>query len=149
MRSKKAKAALAAAAVALAGTGLFATATTASAAPKEAPKAGYNGQCGSGYSVVNSAAIGDTGNVYLTYNASTGKNCVVTVRKSTGDPIHMSASIRALTDQDTKPVVEEGDFTSYAGPVYVEGKGHCIEWGGAIQDQTYSNDGSNCGSQHK
>lgn len=148
MRSKKA--ALAAAAVALAGTGLFATATTASAAPREAaPKSGYNGQCGSGYSVVNSAAIGDAGNVYLTYNGSTGKNCVVTVRKSTGDPVHMSASIRALTDQDTKPVVDEGDFTSYAGPVYVKGKGHCIEWSGAIEDKTYSNDGSNCGSLHK
>lgn len=148
MRSKKT--ALAAAAVALAGTGLFATTTTASAAPRDAAdKAGYNGQCGAGYSVVNSAAIGDTGKVYLTYNGSTGKNCVVTVRKSTGDPIHMSASVRVLTDQDTKPVVDEGDFTSYAGPVYVKGKGDCIEWGGAIQDQKYSNDGSNCGSLRK
>jgi hypothetical protein len=148
MRSKSA--ALAAAAVAIAGTGLIATAGTASAATAPtaadaAPKAAYNGACGSGYSVVNSAGIADLGTVFLTYNAQTGKNCVVTVRNKTGDPIPMSASVRALDDEENPPEVDEGDFTQYAGPVYVKGAGSCIEWGGVIDGEEYFNSGSNCG----
>ncbi|WP_314171419.1 spore-associated protein A [Streptomyces winkii] len=153
MRSKSA--ALAAAAVFVAGTGLIATAGTASAATASgaaasaaAPRAAYNGECGAGYSVVNSAGIADLGTVFLTYNRSTGKNCVVTVRNEKGDPVHMSASVRVLLDdQETEPVVEEGEFTTYAGPVYVdEGSGHCIEWSGVIGDEEYFNSGSNCGT---
>lgn len=155
MRSKSA--ALAAAVVAIAGTGLIATAGTASASTTEkatpaaaesaAPKAAYNGACGSGYRVVNSAGIADLGTVFLTYNSATGKNCVVTVRKHTGDPVYMSASVRVLLDdEETTPVVEEGEFKSYAGPVFVdEGAGHCIEWSGVIGEEEYFNAGSNCG----
>ncbi|MCH6161953.1 spore-associated protein A [Streptomyces marispadix] len=158
MRSKSAALA---AAVFIAGTGLIATAGTASAAtagPRNtaataattegAHKAAYNGACGSGYSVVNSAGIAGLGTVYLTYNSSTGKNCVVTIRNEKGDPVHMSAAVRVLKDdEETQPVVEEGEFTEYAGPVYVdEGSGHCIEWSGVIGDEEYFNSGSNCGT---
>jgi hypothetical protein len=159
MRSKSAALA---AAVFIAGTGLIATAGTASAATtaggtntaataadtEAAPKAAYNGACGSGYSVVNSAGIAGLGTVYLTYNSSTGKNCVVTIRNEKGDPVHMSAAVRVLKDdEETQPVVEEGEFTEYAGPVYVdEGSGHCIEWSGVIGDEEYFNSGSNCGT---
>ncbi|NLU72535.1 spore-associated protein A [Streptomyces sp. HNM0575] len=157
MRSKSAALA---AAVIFAGTGLIATAGTASAATsagatsataaagaEAAPKAAYNGACGSGYSVVNSAGIADLGTVYLTYNAQTGRNCVVTIRNAKDDPIHMAASVRVLKDgEETEPVVEEGEFSLYAGPVYVdEGSGHCIEWSGVIGDEEYFNSGSNCG----
>jgi hypothetical protein len=152
MRSKSAVLAAASAAVIAAGTGLIATAGPASAATptsaSAAPKAAYNGECGSGYSVVNSAGIADLGTVFLTYNRSTGQNCVVTVRNAKGDPIHMSASVRVLLDdEETEPVVEEGEFTHHAGPVYVdEGAGHCIEWGGVIGEEEYFNSGSNCGT---
>ncbi|SCK51001.1 hypothetical protein [Streptomyces sp. WMMB 322] len=164
MRSKSA--ALAAVTLFVAGTGLLATAGAASAATtatgatpgaatagatagaaSPAPKAAYNGACGAGYSVVNSAGIADLGTVFLTYNSRTGKNCVVTVRNAKDDPIHMAASVRVLLDdEETRPVVDEGEFTSYAGPVYVaEGAGHCIEWSGVIGDEEYYNSGSNCG----
>lgn len=156
MRSKSA--ALAAAVAAIAGTGLIATAGTASAATSSAtsstastaaaeaaPKAAYNGACGAGYSVVNSAGIADEGTVFLTYNATTGKNCVVTVRNETGDPLRMAASVRALDEEGTPAEVDEGEFTSYAGPVYVKGKGLCIEWSGVIGEEEYFNSGSNCG----
>ncbi|WP_229712217.1 spore-associated protein A [Streptomyces daqingensis] len=149
MRSKSV--AMAAAVAAIAGTGLIATAGTASAATAGSaePRAAYNGACGSGYSVVNQAGIADLGTVFLTYNKSTGKNCVVTVRNETGDPVFMSASVRVLLDdEETVPVVEEGEFTSYAGPVFVdEGAGHCIEWAGVIGDEEYFNSGSNCGTR--
>ena len=32
--------------------------------------------CGGGYSVIDSAPLGTAGTVYLSYNASNGKNCV-------------------------------------------------------------------------
>ena len=168
MRSKSA--ALAAVTLFVAGTGLMATAGSASAAttatgatpsaisagaansapnsaPNSARKAAYNGACGAGYSVVNSAGIADLGTVFLTYNRSTGKNCVVTVRNAKDDPIHMAASVRVLLDdEETEPVVEEGEFSLYAGPDHVdEGAGHCIEWSGVIGDEEYFNSGSNCG----
>lgn len=157
MRSKSAALA---AAVFVAGAGLIATTGTASAATTPAgsasttaaadaaPEAAYNGECGAGYAVVNSAGIADLGTVFLTYNRDNGKNCVVTVRNEKGDPIHMSASVRVLLDdEETQPVVDEGEFTSYAGPVYVdEGAGNCIEWSGVIGDEEYFNSGSNCGT---
>lgn len=148
MRSKSA--ALAAAVVAIAGTGLIATAGTASAATSSAaaeasPRAAYNGACGAGYSVVNSAGIADLGTVFLTYDSTTGKNCVVTVRNETGEPLHMAASVRALDEEGTPAEVDEGEFTSYAGPVYVKGAGLCIEWSGVIGEEEYFNSGSNCG----
>ncbi|WP_425508160.1 spore-associated protein A [Streptomyces bathyalis] len=120
---------------------------TAAAAASPAPKAAYNGACGAGYSVVNSAGIADLGTVFLTYNSKSGKNCVVTVRNAKDDPIHMAATVRVLLDdEETEPVVDEGEFTTYAGPVYVEeGTGHCIEWSGVIGDEEYFNSGSNCG----
>lgn len=148
MRSKSA--ALATAVSAVAGTALIATAGTASAATHTAasaasPKAAYNGACGAGYGVVNSAGIADLGTVFLTYNSTTGKNCVVTVRNKTGDPVHMSASVRPLDTAETPPEVDEGEYKSYAGPVYVKGRGFCIEWSGSIGEEEYYNSGSNCG----
>ncbi|WP_225877477.1 hypothetical protein [Streptomyces resistomycificus] len=55
-----------------------------------APQAGaatvakYNGVCGTGYAVVDSAPVGTAGTVFLTYNPSTGRDCVVTVRARAG-----------------------------------------------------------------
>ncbi|CAM5346136.1 hypothetical protein SCALM49S_01532 [Streptomyces californicus] len=60
---------------------------------KKAAAAQYNGACGSGYSVVNSAQIGTKGTVFLTYSSATGKNCVVTVRTKPGKAVHMTASL--------------------------------------------------------
>ncbi|MET7637950.1 spore-associated protein A [Streptomyces sp. NPDC005438] len=136
--------ALGAAAVLAAGGGLLATSTTASAAEA---KATYGGQCGTGYSVVNQAGIGDEGTVFLTYNSATGKNCVVTIRNTTDEPVEMTAYVRALTDEPSERVVDEGEYTQYAGPVYVDGAGYCVEWGGQIDEATYDNPSSNCGSK--
>jgi hypothetical protein len=168
MRSKSAL--FAAAAMAIAGTGLMATAgtasaaTTTSAATTSSPAstahramaptadagllAAYNGACGSGYKVVNSAGIANLGTVYLTYNSSTGKNCVVTIRNRSGSPVHMTALVQALIPgQPTNPVIDDGYYRSYAGPVYVKAKGLCVKWGGSIQGSGYLNPGSNCGSR--
>ncbi|MGW1840742.1 spore-associated protein A [Streptomyces sp. BBFR2] len=129
--------------LALAALTSLATTATASAAP--APKgATYNGACGSGYSVVNSAEITGKGTVFLTYSGTTGKNCVVTVRAATGSPVEISTYL-GPSDGSSEPVFDDGLFTSYAGPVYLAAKGRCVDWGGAIENVSVNVNGTNCG----
>ncbi|MFB7630854.1 spore-associated protein A [Streptomyces sp. NPDC056149] len=129
------------AALALAGVATMGLATTASAAP--APGA-YNGACGSGYGVVNSVPVAGKGTVYLTYSAKTGKNCVVTVRKAPGKPVLVRAAL-GPSDHSSRPVVDSGQYTTYAGPVYLAAKGRCVDWGGTIEKVSASVADSNCG----
>lgn len=124
---------------------LMVGATTALAAPASAaPNTTPQKVCGSAYKTVNSAPIGSQGTVYLTYNASNGKNCVTTIRNSPGTAVDMAAwlyvSDTGLSDDDY------GRYTSYAGPTYVYGKGHCIDWGGQIKNVYTQVSGSNCGA---
>ncbi|WP_048574734.1 hypothetical protein, partial [Streptomyces leeuwenhoekii] len=106
-------------------------ATTALTAPASAAAdATPQEACGSGYKTVNSAPVGSLGTVYLTYNSSNGKNCVATIRNNPGTAVDMSAWVFV---PDTEEQDEDyGRYTSYAGPTYVYGKGHCIDWGGSI-----------------
>ena len=133
---------------ALAAAGLAALsvgATTALAAPASAA-ANTTPQkvCGSGYKTVNSAPIGSLGTVYLTYNSSNGANCVATIRNNPGTRLDMSAWIYV---PDTEQGDEDyGQYTSYAGPTYVYGKGHCVDWGGHIDNVYTQVSGSNCGA---
>ncbi|MEU6097664.1 spore-associated protein A [Streptomyces sp. NPDC047079] len=121
--------------------GLLVTAPTASAAATAA----YNGLCGSGYVVVNSAAIANVGTVYLTYNSKTGKNCVVTKRNTVGSPTYMFAYLNVVGRPETEAAVDEGQYRSYAGPVYKYAPGVCVEWGGGIGTWQTFNASSNCG----
>ncbi|MFJ5222806.1 spore-associated protein [Streptomyces sp. NPDC088400] len=112
--------------------------TTASAAPNVTPQ----GVCGKAYKTVNSAAIGSLGTVYLTYNSSNGKNCVATIRTNPGAAKNMSTYIY-VPDSD-EWAGDSGSYTSYAGPGYVYGKGHCVSWGGSIDNIYVSVENSNC-----
>ncbi|WP_435598273.1 spore-associated protein A [Streptomyces anulatus] len=147
--------ATACAAIALAPAAAAAEPTTqrAAAAPKAtAPKATaakaaaatYNGACGGGYSVVNSAQIGTKGTVFLTYNSATGKNCVVTVRTTPGKAVHMTASLGFASPTTT--VTDTGYYTTYAGPVYLDARGLCVTWRGEISGEVAGKNGTNCGS---
>ncbi|MFF6995331.1 spore-associated protein A [Streptomyces sp. NPDC008313] len=115
------------------------------AARPAATAAAYNGACGSGYSVVNSANIGSKGTVFLTYSSATGKNCVVTVRATSGTAVHMSASLGFASPTTT--VVDEGYYTSYAGPVYLDARGLCVTWRGEIAGEVAGKNGTNCGAR--
>ncbi|MFC9430892.1 MULTISPECIES: spore-associated protein [unclassified Streptomyces] len=117
-----------------------AVATTASAAPNVTPQ----GVCGSAYKTVNSAPIGSLGTVYLTYNSSNGKNCVATIRANPGKATYVSAYLY-VPDTD-EWAGDDGNYTSYAGPVYAYGKGHCVSWGGSINNVYVSVENSNCAS---
>ncbi|WP_157601662.1 spore-associated protein A [Saccharomonospora halophila] len=112
------------------------------AAPASA--AAYNGACGAGYGVVNEADIGSLGTVYLTYNASSAMNCVVTVRDDPGVRLAMFAGI-ARADDPAWYAVDQGDYTTYAGPVYRYAPGTCVTWGGAISGEYAGDENTNCG----
>lgn len=90
----------------------------------------YNGVCGTGYGVVNSAEIGAVGTVYLTYNRATGNNCVVTIRNIPGSPMAMSAEINNADNGET--AYDAGNYTAYAGPVYLHAPGTCVNFSGGI-----------------
>lgn len=126
------------AALALGASTAFAT--TASAAPSVTPQ----GVCGKAYKTVNSAAIGSLGTVYLTYNSSNGENCVATIRENPGTLKPMSTWIYVpATDEYAG---DADDYSSYAGPAYVYGKGFCVSWGGSIDNVYVTVENSNCGS---
>ncbi|MFD4020831.1 spore-associated protein A [Streptomyces sindenensis] len=137
--------ATACAAIALAPAAVAAepAAQRVTAAPKAAA-AQYNGVCGSGYAVVNSAQIGSKGSVFLTYNSATGKNCVVTIRTNPGTAVHMTASL-GFTSPTTR-VTDTGYFTTYAGPVYLDARGLCVTWRGEISGEVAGKNGTNCGT---
>ncbi|MFJ2650951.1 spore-associated protein A [Streptomyces sp. NPDC087420] len=144
-KSRRAAMAAALTALALAGTTVALT-QPASAAPAAAgPQAAYNGVCGAGYNVVNWADIAKQGTVYLTYNAKTGKNCAVTIRKTSGSPVYVFTSVSVPDTYDSAS--DAGDYRSYAGPVYVYGKGYCVDWAGGITNQGTWTYGSNCGAR--
>ncbi|WP_446042261.1 spore-associated protein [Streptomyces sp. SID1121] len=144
---KSRRAAMAAALTALAvGATTTALVQPATAAPSAAAaQAAYNGVCGTGYKVVNSADIGTQGTVYLTYNAKSGYNCAVTIRKTSGSPVYIFTSVSVPDTYESGS--DAGDYRSYAGPVYVYGKGYCVDWAGGIANQGVWTYGSNCGAR--
>ncbi|WLQ38769.1 spore-associated protein [Streptomyces laculatispora] len=112
--------------------------TTASAAPNVTPQ----GVCGGAYKTVNSVPVGSLGTVYLTYNSANGKNCVATIRANPGTAKDMSTYVYVSDTDDWAG--DSGNYTSYAGPAYVYGKGHCVSWGGNISNVYVSVENSNC-----
>ncbi|MGK5728133.1 spore-associated protein A [Streptomyces sp. URMC 124] len=138
----------------VAGAALLAAATTvttlavgtgtAVAAP--APAAAYNRECGAGYAQVNQIPIPGRGTVYLAYNAATGKNCVVTKRNtSSGSRLWVGSWIQRNSELKSKQE-QYGFYTSYAGPVYLDAKGKCVDWGGEIDGYVVARYKTNCGT---
>lgn len=119
-----------------------ALATTVAAAPSAAA-ATYNGGCGSGYVVVNSASVGTVGTVFLTYNSSTARNCVVTVRNSSGSGVTICENIQA--DGGASDSMCEPNMTTWGGPVYLYAPGECVTWSGRIGSATGGKSRTNCG----
>ncbi|MBW1603999.1 spore-associated protein A [Streptomyces sp. JJ66] len=120
-------------------------APTAAAAPPTAAAA-YNGACGSGYSVVNSAPVANEGTVFLTYSPSARANCVVTIRNNPGSSRYMSAVLSTGRGADFRTSRDEGYYTRYAGPVYLTGtSGACVSWFGEIDGQVGGKNNTNCG----
>jgi hypothetical protein len=111
----------------LAMTGIVLAASPASAA------VAYNGACGSGYVVIDHMSAdptgGSSGVVYLTYNG--GWDCVVTETNTPGKSAYMVAQI-ALAKPNTTWKTDAHTYKQYAGPVYLDAPGQCIDWGGLV-----------------
>ncbi|MFE2023263.1 spore-associated protein [Streptomyces sp. NPDC059499] len=123
---------------ALAVGGTTVLSASASAAPNVTPRT----VCGSAYKTVNSVPVGSLGTVYLTYNPTNGKNCVATIRSNPGAVKNMSTYIYVPATDEWAG--DYGNFTSYAGPAYVYGRGYCVSWGGNIDNIYVSVENSNC-----
>ncbi|MFC5149509.1 spore-associated protein A [Streptomyces aureoversilis] len=142
VRTRAAGAALLVATTAV--TALVGGTGTSVAAPARA--AAYNRECGAGYAQVNQLPVPGRGTVFLAYNKATGKNCVVTKRNSSaGSRVWVGSWIQR--NQELKSKQEQyGFFTSYSGPVFLDAKGKCVDWGGEIDGYVVARYKTNCGS---
>ncbi|NUO98532.1 MAG: M23 family metallopeptidase [Nonomuraea sp.] len=99
--------------------------------------------CGSGYSVIDSAALGSDGTVYLLYNSSNGNNCVVTLKaKSLGTA---TATTAYLEVQGSTRKTDSGSYGYYAGPVVSAAADKCVKWGGKAGASAYDSPFEHCG----
>ena len=142
--SRRATTAAALTVLALAGTAAATAPASAATTTRAAATATYNGACGTGYKVIDSTPVGNVGKVFLTWNESTGKNCAVTIRNAPGAKIYMGVELNIITDHESTPVHDTGQYTSYAGPVYMPARGYCAEWYGVIGTAT-GGDSGHCG----
>ncbi|MEU4423179.1 protein kinase [Actinoplanes sp. NPDC024001] len=102
--------------------------------------------CGSGYQVIDSAALKASGavkgRVYLLYQASSGKNCVVTLKTtSVGEK---TATTAYLEVKGKSRVTDSGSFAYYAGPVRAAAAATCVKWGGSVGTATYASPFEHC-----
>ncbi|WP_240644082.1 M23 family metallopeptidase [Antribacter gilvus] len=99
--------------------------------------------CGSGFTQVDSAALGTAGRVYLMYNSSNGNNCVVTLKSTNlGNPTAVSAF---LEPQGSTRTTDSGSYGYYAGPVKRSAPNTCVRWGGSVGSSSYTSPFEHCG----
>lgn len=98
--------------------------------------------CGSGYKIVDSHVVGESDRVYLLYNATAGKNCVVMMSALlfTGK-VKMNAILQVKGGSSAS---NPGMFSAYAGPVRLPAKGKCVIWGGSIGTASWKSGWSHC-----
>ncbi|MET7999818.1 N-acetylmuramoyl-L-alanine amidase [Nonomuraea glycinis] len=100
--------------------------------------------CGSGFKVIDSAALGTAGKVYLLYNTANGQNCVATMKlTSLGQATATSAYLEV---QGSARKTDSGNFAYYAGPVKASAPGKCVKWGGKAGSSAYDSVFEHCGS---
>ncbi|MET7328074.1 N-acetylmuramoyl-L-alanine amidase, partial [Nonomuraea sp. NPDC005650] len=99
--------------------------------------------CGAGYKVIDSAALGSNGTVYLTFNSANGNNCVATIKKtSLGKATATSAFLEV---KGKARATDTGNFDYYAGPVRAAAADKCVQWGGKVGTSTYESPFEHCG----
>jgi GH25 family lysozyme M1 (1,4-beta-N-acetylmuramidase) len=98
--------------------------------------------CGAGYEVIDQAALGSAGTVYLLYNATKADNCVATIKAtSIGTASPTSAYLEV---QGKARVTDSGSFAYYAGPVRASAPSTCVKWGGSVGTATYDSPFEHC-----
>jgi hypothetical protein len=100
------------------------------------------GVCGPGYKPIDRHKLVDSNHgkliaeIVLTYNAATGKNCAVNLKRyrvgvaeKYNDWMYVTLYTRPLRNPANLDS-DKGDFNWYAGPVYVSARDKCVQWGG-------------------
>ncbi|WP_433386734.1 protein kinase domain-containing protein [Micromonospora sp. KLBMP9576] len=103
--------------------------------------------CGSGYQVIDSAALTASGTrrgrVYLLYHAGNGNNCVVTMKETSVGTA--TAATAWLEVRGRARGTDRGSFSYYAGPVRARAAGVCVRWGGSTGGASYASGFEHCG----
>jgi hypothetical protein len=114
--------------VAVAGV-IAATATLASPASANTYMVGT---CGSGYTLqeatptsTGSAAATGAGIIFLYYSSATGKNCAI-LRRDVNFIAAEGMGITLRVDNGQSATDSSTLYRSYAGPVYLPARGHCV-----------------------
>jgi hypothetical protein len=94
--------------------------------------------------VIDSAATGTAGTVYLLYNTANGQNCVVTLKQTSLG--QATATAAYLEVQGSARKTDSGNFSYYAGPVKATAPGKCVKWGGKVGTAAYDSPFEHCGS---
>lgn len=98
--------------------------------------------CGSGFAVIDQAALGTVGRTYLLYNSGTGANCVATLKSTNlGTPSAVSAF---LEPEGSSRTTDSGSYSYYAGPVKRSAPGTCVKWGGSVGSTSYTSPFEHC-----
>ncbi|MEV3983389.1 serine/threonine-protein kinase [Nonomuraea sp. NPDC049758] len=98
--------------------------------------------CGTGYRVIDKHALGTSATIYLLYNTSAGKNCVVTMSKLVyPGKVSMNATLQV---QGGASAGNPGKFTAYAGPVRLAAVKKCVIWGGSWNSLSWKSGWSHC-----
>jgi hypothetical protein len=98
--------------------------------------------CGTGYFMQRSDSFAG-GTVYQFYNASTGSNCVVTMKDT---DVGTATSIWATLEvQGGESKTDRGDYEYYAGPVFLPARGKCVRFTGGGPGDSGGADWDNCG----
>ncbi|MFG2620132.1 spore-associated protein A [Streptomyces sp. NPDC048507] len=86
-----------------------------------------------------------TGYTYLYYSSATGRNCAYTVPKSgSGTPQLMFVGLTRASDNVGS--YQSGDFKYYAGPVYLDARGTCVQFNGQVGSWSGNSGWGHCGS---
>ncbi|MGW4962051.1 N-acetylmuramoyl-L-alanine amidase [Nonomuraea sp. NPDC004186] len=99
--------------------------------------------CGTGYKVIDSAALGSSGTVYLTFNSANGNNCVATIKKASLGKATATAAF--LEVKGKTRATDTGNFDYYAGPIRATAADKCVKWGGKAGTSTYESPFEHCG----
>jgi Peptidase family M23 len=98
--------------------------------------------CGTGYQVIDQAAIGSAATVYLLYNSSNSNNCVATIKSTSVGTA--SAVSSYLEVQGSARITDSGNFDYYAGPVRAAAANKCVKWGGSAGTAKYDSGFEHC-----
>jgi hypothetical protein len=97
--------------------------------------------CGAGYYYIGLHNLGYA-TIYLSWNGSTKKNCVVTLAHNAYGSKSMGTH---LAVQGGTSGSDTGSYVSYAGPVRKDAASSCVKWGGSYQSSSWTSAWSHCG----